>query len=246
MFEPVWRSALAVIMLATGTAGAPMREPTAVKLLSTSHSAFRIVQGGREIGEEAFDKRTYNNNTIVFQATMTLAPAPGVNLDESVDLTLEEESYFPRSFRSSKKIAQGAESFTHTISVDMYANVAVVESELRGTRETRRVVVPAGIAVQSVGAVFYWYQTLFWYDREQGGRQRFQWLDPVSTVLGSGEIRMTGEETLVVLGKKTKVAVFNAEREKLGASTIYVDAKGRIVKCEQNMTTFELVEQSDK
>jgi hypothetical protein len=58
-------------------------------------------------------------------------------------------------------------------------------------------------------------------------------------------MRLVGEDTLTVLGKKTPVAVFAAEREALGETTLYVDGAGLIVKCEQNMSTFELVEQRD-
>jgi hypothetical protein len=250
MFEAGWRSgvtAAAAIALATGAlADTPMHQKKAVKLLSSSHSAYRLVQGEREVGKESFERSTYSDNTIEIRADLTLAPAPDARVEQKVDLKLEEESYFPRSFRSTKTVIHGSGQFDHTISVDMFANVAVIGSTIRGASQTRRVVVPAGVAVQELGAVFYWYQTLFWYDRELGGRQRFQWLDPVSGTVGSGEIVLAREETLKVLGKNTKVAVFTAEREKLGEATLYVDAKGRIVRCEQNMTTFELVEHTEK
>jgi hypothetical protein len=249
MFEPGWRKRAAV-WVAVGCAAAtvaatPMHEPKAVKLLSTSRSAFRIVQGDHEVGKESFERRTYSNNTIVIQGSVALEPGPNLSVNEKIDLTLEEESYFPRSLQSTKTMTHGSESFDHKVSVEMFANVAVIESELRGAAGTRRVVVPTGLAVQGVGPLLYWYQTLFWYDRELGGRQRFQWLDPTTGTVDSGEIRLDREETLKVLGKKTKVSVFVAERPTLGEATLYVNAKGLIVKCEQNMSTFELVQQSD-
>ena len=249
MFERGWRNEVAVWVAIGCAAGAlaatPMHEKKAVKLLATSRSTFRIVQGDREVGKESFERRTYNDNTIVIQGNVALEPGPGLRVDEKIELTLEEESYFPRSFQSTKTVTHGSEQFDHKLSVEMFANVAVIGSEIRGAADTRRVVVPAGLAVQGVGALLYWYQTLFWYDRELGGRQRFQWLDPMTGTVGSGEIRLVGEETLKVMGKKTTVAVFAAERETLGEATLYVNARGLIVKCEQNLSTFELVEQSD-
>jgi hypothetical protein len=181
----------------------------------------------------------------VIQGNVLLEPGPNVRVNEKIDLTLEEESYFPRSLQSVRTMSHGSESFDHKVSVEMFANVAVIGSEIRGVADTRRIVVPTGLAIQGIGALLYWYQTLFWYDKELGGRQRFQWLDPVTGNVGSGEIRLVREETLKVLGKKTKVAVFSAEREGMDEAALYVNAKGLIVKCEQNMSTFELVAQSD-
>lgn len=249
MYEPGSRNQAAVwaaIACATVTlAATPMHEQKAVKLLATSKSTFRIIQGDHEVGKESFERRTYSNNTIVIQGNVTLEPGPDMRVNDKIDLTLEEESYFPRSLQSVRTVTRGSESFDHKISVDMFANVAVIGSEVRGLSETRRVIVPTGLAVQSVGPVLYWYQTLFWYDRELGGRQRFQWLDPLTGAVGSGEIRLLREDTLKVMGKKTKVSVFSAEREGMDEAALYVNAKGLIVKCEQNLSTFELVEQSD-
>jgi hypothetical protein len=249
MFEPGWRNQVAVwvaIGCAAGTlAATPMHEPKAVKLLATSRSTFRIIQGDHEVGKESFERRTYNNNTIVIQGKVALEPGPNLRVNEAIDLTLEEESYFPRSLQTTRTVTHGTESFDHKISVEMFANVAVIKSEIRGAQETRRVVVPTGLAVQGDGALLYWYQTLFWYDRELGGRQRFQWLYPMTGAVDAGEIRLVREESLKVLGKKTTVSVFLAERETLGEATLYVNAQGLIVKCEQNLSTFELAEQSD-
>ncbi len=249
MYEPDWRNQVAVwaaVACAAGTmAATPMHAQKAVKLLATSKSTFKIVQGDHEAGKESFERRTYSNNTIVIQGNVLLEPGPDVRVNDKIDLTLEEESYFPRSLQSVRTVTRGTESFDHKISVEMFANVAVIGSEIRGLGDTRRVIVPTGLALQSVGPVLYWYQTLFWYDRELGGRQRFQWLDPTTGAVGSGEIRLVREDTLNVMGKKTKVSVFSAEREGMDEAALYVNAKGLIVKCEQNLSTFELVEQSD-
>jgi hypothetical protein len=159
---------------------------------------------------------------------------------------LEEESYFPRSYRAEKTITQPDDEFQHNVSVDMVANVAVLGSEIRGQKNTRRAVVPAGIAIQEVGTVYQWHQVLFWVDPAGQGRQKFQWLDPGSGAVESGEIYVAEPATIVVLGKKTAVTVYKAERERLGPATIYVDAKKRIVKVEQNMMTYRLDQWSEE
>jgi hypothetical protein len=171
---------------------------------------------------------------------------PGVTMTVKSEMVVEEESYFPRSYRAAKTITQPTDVFEHVVTVDMYANVAVLGSELKGSKDTRRVVVPAGTAISEVGMLYPWYQLLFWIDPKSDVRQRIQWIDPGSAVIDSGEMYAAGQATIDVLGKKTKVTVYKAERERLGEATLYVDAKKRIVKAEQNMVTYRLVEWSEE
>jgi hypothetical protein len=247
MFAITWASAAAVAVALSGAsppAGTPVHKRAPVKLKSVERSVYTMTQGGHNVGREAIERSTFDDNRVVFHVESEFDPAPGVTMAQKSDLTLEEESYFPLSLRVAKTVSQGKETFDHTMSVDMFANVAVIETELRGVKETRRVVVPAGTPIQEIGAVFYWYQELFWYDRKAGQHQRFQWLDPSAGTVASGELYVDGADTLTVMGKKTPVTVFKADRDKIGPATLYVDANNRIVKCEQNMVDFLLVEQS--
>jgi hypothetical protein len=225
-------------------AAAPGKERSVGKLASATRAAYRIVQGDREMGRESYEQRVYDNNTIVFAADNSISFAQGAAMSQKVELTLDEESRFPRSLHVVKTVQQPDGSFEHRIDVTLFANVAVVASELRGVGESRRIVVPTGTAIQDLGALFYWYPILFWYDRDTGGHQRYQWLDPSSVRVETGEMVQAGEDTLAVLGEKTPVAVFKVERERLGPATLFVDAHGTIVRCEQNMSVFELVEYS--
>ena len=88
--------------------------------------------------------------------------------------------------------------------------------------------------------LYPWYQLLFWIDPSSEARQRIQWLDPSSGAVDTGEMYVAGQTTIDVLGKKTKVTVYKAERQRLGSATLYVDAKKRIVKAEQSMLTYRL------
>jgi len=54
-------------------------------------------------------------------------------------------------------------------------------------------------------------------------------------------LKLDKEETIRVMGKKSKVSVFQVEREKLGPAKLWVDKQGTIVRGEQNMFTYELV-----
>ncbi len=236
---------LAIAVASPAFATPPMHPTKEASVVSTARAKYTIVQGDQAIGHEAMTRRVFDNNTIRFEAENVITN-PAVTMTTRSELTIEEESYFPRSYRADKTITQPDEEFVHALTVDMYANVAVLGSELRGTKDSRRVVVPAGTAIQEVGTIYPWYQLLFWIDPASEGRHRIQWLDPSSGAVDAGELYIAGQETIVVLGKKTRVTVYKAERERLGAATLYVDAKKRIVHAEQNMLTYRLDQWSEE
>jgi len=215
------------------------------RVVSTARAKYSIVQNDQDAGYESVTRRVFDDNTIRFEAEDVIRNV-AVTMTAKSELVLEEESYFPRRYRVEKTIAQPNEEFVHVLTVDMFANVAVLGSELRGTKDSRRVVVPAGTAIQEVGQLYSWYQLLFWIDPALQSRQKITWIDPSSGALATGEMYITGEETIPVMGKKTRVTVYKAERERLGAATLYVDAKKRIVKLEQNMMTYRLDKWSEE
>lgn len=214
-----------------------------VKLTSTVTGEYRIMQDKNKMGSEKIEKKTFDNNTILFTIDAVLAYGPGVTMTQHIELTVEEESYFPRTLHITKTVSQpnGSETFTHKIDVEMFSNVAVVNTLLRDQPGAKQVVVPTGVAIEDLGVLAYLYQTLFWYDKESGGEQRFQWLDPIAGEVHSGDIKTDPDTTIPVLKKKTKVSVYQIDRERLGPATLWVDSKGFIVRGEQNMFTYELV-----
>ncbi|HEU4928645.1 MAG TPA: hypothetical protein VFU38_02360 [Candidatus Krumholzibacteria bacterium] len=238
-------AAAAITAASAFAIAAPMRTVKEPALLSTERATYAILQDNQEVGKESFVRRVFDNNTIRFEVEHVLRN-PAVTMTTKGELVLEEESYFPRSYRAEQTVTQPDDEFVHTVTVDMFANVAVMGSELRNTTSSRRIVVPAGIAIQTVGTVYQWFQVLFWIDPNGAGRHKFQWLDPSSGAVQSGEMYVAEPETIDVLGKKTKVTVYKAERERLGQAVLYVDAKKRIVKVEQNMMTYRLDQWSEE
>jgi hypothetical protein len=244
MSAPGSRSAIIAVVLAACAAGAraetPMHAKKPVRLLSTVHAAYRVVQQDTEVGTESWERRTYDNNTVTYDVASTVRMG-GAAVSKKVRLVLDDESYFPRSFRSEQAIVQGADTTRITFTAEVFSNVVVVGSDMRGRTDSRRIVVPAGLPIMELGTVYAWYQVLFWTDRTSRDHQRFEWLDPQRNVVESGEIYLAGEQSIDVLGKKTPVSVLKAERERLGPAQLFVDSQGRIVRCEQNVTIFELV-----
>jgi hypothetical protein len=232
-------------LLPPAFAGPRQKKP--VKLMSTQRTEYRIVQNKKELGKESVEKKTFDNNTVVFTIDGTMGYGEGITMRQHAELTVEEESYFPRALHIVKDIdnKDDSQDFEHKVDVEMFSNVAVLSSDLRGQVGSRRVVVPTGVAIVDLGVISYLYQTLFWYDKETAGNQRFQWLDPISGSVSSGELKLEGEATITVMGKKTKASVFKMEREKLGPATVWVDKQGTIVRGEQNLFTYELVKKTN-
>jgi hypothetical protein len=223
-------------------AAMPAHQKKAVKLTSTLTTEYRVVQDKKQMGSEKIVKKVYDNNTIVFTVDASLSYGPGVIMKQHVELTVEEESYYPRTLHIVKTVEQpDGQKFDHTIDVEMFSNVAVMTSMLRDQAGSKRAVVPTGVPIEDLGVIAYLYQTLFWYDKDSGGEQRFQYLDPIGGEVHSGDIKMDADTTIPVLKKKTKVSVFQIDRERLGPATLWVDAKGVIVRGEQNLFTYELV-----
>ncbi len=213
-----------------------------VKLTSTLVTEYRIVQDKKQMGKERIEKKVFDNNTVVFTMDGDMEYGQGVTMKQHCELTVEEESYFPRTLHIVKQVSQpDGQTFEHKIDVEMFSNVAVVTSVLRDQSGSRRAVVPTGVSIQDLGVLGYLYQALFWYDKDTGGEQRFQYLDPIGVEVHSGDIKMDPEATIPVLKKKTKVSVFQIARERLGAATLWVDSKGVIVRAEQNLFVYELI-----
>ncbi|HEX5132524.1 MAG TPA: hypothetical protein VFX92_08560 [Candidatus Krumholzibacteria bacterium] len=246
MFAAAWRSALIIVAVLASAAGAetPMHQRKPVRLLSTLHAMYTMSQGDSKVGTETIDRRVYDDNRVELTSTQVTTTG-GVPLTQESKLELDEESYFPRKFRSEKTLVQPTDTLRYVFTVDMYANVAVIGSESRGRGDSRQLVVPAGTAIVEVGAVYGWYEMMFWVDTTTEQRQRIQWLDPQAVRVEAGEIYKTGEEELAVLGKKIKVAVFKADRERVGEARVFIDGEGRIVRLEQNMTVYQLTEWSE-
>jgi hypothetical protein len=222
--------------------GANPRQRKVGKVTSTLRTQYRIVQDSKERGTETIEKKIFDDNTILYTMDATMKYGPGIGMDQHVELTVEEESYFPRVLHVRKKVMQpDSTSFEHVLDVEMFSNVAVLSSAMNKQGSSKRVVVPTGTSIIDVGILGYMYQTLFWYDRELGGEQRFQYMDPISGGVSGGVLKLEKEETIRVMGKKSKVSVFQVEREKLGPAKLWVDKQGTIVRGEQNMFTYELV-----
>lgn len=220
--------------------GPHQKKPVAVR--TEQRTEYAIVQDKKKVGSEKVDKKVFDNNTILFTIDADMTYGVGVTMVQHCELTVEEESYYPRSLHITKTVHQpDGKTFEHKIDVEMFSNVAVVTSTLNDVAGGKNLVVPTGVPIEDLGILGYLYQTLFWYDRETGGEQRFQWLDPIGLVVNSGTIKLDPDTTIAVMKKKIPVSAYRVERDKIGPASLWVDKDGVIVRAEMNFFTYELI-----
>jgi len=212
------------------------REPT-----ESVNMVYRLTQGEREVGAETVTRTTFSDNTVEFDAVSDMTFADNMRMVTTVLLTLEEESYFPRSLRLSKLMDSGTTSFEHKTNIDMVSNVAIVTTELNKKHESYKRVLPLGTPFIEIGIVHYVYQLLFWYDDRTGGRQNFQLYDLPSGKLEGAVINRVEKQTIEVMGESVEAWLYELEREKMKFS-FHADADGRILRLEQPTMIFELTE----
>lgn len=219
----------------------PPRKPR--KALDVTRWSYSIVQGGQDKGTESGVKTEYNDNTVTFDVVLDMTPAENTGMKETVDLTVQADSYFPLRFSMVKKVRMGESGTELHTDIEMFANLAVVKTTTPGSSGTRKVVVPTGAAFVETGTVYSYYQLLFWYNRELGGWQNFDALDVGSGKAETVGLYLTGQDTVTVSGSEYPVDVFKLRREKFEV-TLYVDDQERMVRVEQNLMTFDLTDWS--
>jgi hypothetical protein len=210
------------------------------KLVEAHTATYRITQGENEIGSEAVTVRTFNTNTVVYEARITIHHTDDIGYDETSRLEVEEDSYFPRAFATTREMWHADARFTHSVSVEMFGNLAVADTRLRDKTERRRLVVPAGTAIVATGVLHLFEQLLAVYNEETGGRQSFQLLDALTSRTEQVVVGRVGPEETSVAGETVATTMYTVDREKFTVK-IFVDDGGRVVRGEMTMMVYELV-----
>lgn len=249
-FERTACFAAAAGLLLTGAgsvaAGQDMHRAAEPKeLVRTVTASYKITQSGKDFGSEKVTRREYNNNTVEFVSVVTLVPAEGVEIRLETELVLEAESYFPMSHRLKKNVTQGGSQLTQETEIELFANVAVIRSRRGESEEVEKKILPAGAALVAGNGCYYFYQLIFWYDRNLGGRQTFDIFDLDQETSQPGVLLMAPMDNIEVMGKSTPVVLCVLEREKRKPTEIFLDENDRIVRLDQNFMIYELTDWSE-
>ncbi len=239
-------TALFIIVVATvvnsPTFGAGKRQPrVANEVVAIAYDAF---QAGQPVGTIAFDRTTYSDNTIEYTGTINITPIEKMVLVTEFEYEVQEESLFPRRYFAKKTVdnqmAPEAKPFESTTLIEMFTNVAVVNSEVSGGKSRTVHRLPTGTAFIEREMVFQLEQLAFWYNEDLGGRQEFDLFDPSNMQQERVLFVNLGKKTIETLSGDQDATHYSLEREKY-ALDVYIDERGRIVRVVQFQSVFDLV-----
>lgn len=208
-------------------------------LIRESTDTYDIVQADRQVGRETVTRSEFDDNTTRFEARTEMQMSHGAKVETDNDLLLEEDSHFPLKFKMKRVVRQENMEVEQTMDIDMVSNVAVIRAVTNENEVVSRKILPTGTAIIDMMTAHQYYQPLYWYNRDSGGVQVFNVLDPLLKKEYSATMRFQQEETIEIDGKPVAASRFEYTREKLTAH-LWVDANDRIVKVEQGFMIFTL------
>ena len=162
-------------------------------------------------------------------------------MTQEMELVIEEESHFPRSYRVNKKMRQAQTAIDQRFSVEIFANVARVEKEIDGVVETHNLVMPTGTPLVESSVIHPVHQLLFWYDHERGGRQPFRVFEISHSAPSEVVLERLERQTVALDGEELEVNTFALDWS-THKVRYYVDDDGRIVAADMGYMRAELHE----
>lgn len=214
------------------------------ELIGTVTAKYAIFQADQEIGSESVTRYDYDDNSVVFESKTEMHYTHGAEMYVETTLTSEEESRFPMRYHMTKKMSQGGHDIEDIIDIEWFANVAVVVRTVQGATDTTRLTVPTGTAVFDPVVAYQLYTPLFWYNRDAGGTQSFNTLDPALRAVHTAILKDQTQEEIEIGGETLDVTRYEFDRDRIQFK-VYVDVEGRIVKVDQGYLIYVLSEWSE-
>jgi hypothetical protein len=228
---------LGVIIPGAVTSGAPKKVSSGAEVTARFEGAYEIFQLDKKIGTEKFTKVVHDDNTVEFTSQSSLSFSGRDTFKEKTSLVLQEDSYFPRKYRS-EKIARG---FVQEITLEMIANVANIRTATtRDTSAEMRAFSTGSICLEG-GLAYQFEQVVRRYDSSRGGKQRVLFFDPISKKEGSLTIEAVATVDTTLAGKKQSVTVYSITKNPGGAMKVYADKKNNVLRVVDDLQKMRFV-----
>ena len=216
----------------------------------TVQGAYEVRKSGSPAGREDFVRTYMSNNTVIYESVFEVVEGGGVTVSGNNKLEVEEDSGFPRSYYTHRRVQSAKGETVREVTVQVYANVAVV-SERQGDDETRRIVaLPTGCLFVEGNIGHHLSAVLARYDSSAGGKQTFRAFDPLGVATTDVALELVGDSTLVDAGGSSGVGSPTGRmvhyRYFAGtspAADFFVDARGAIVRIDASFgdTKYALI-----
>jgi hypothetical protein len=194
----LWAAASALALFPGGVLGGGGKmELPPVTVRYIVQGAYEVRKSGSPAGREDFIRTYMSNNTVVYESVFDVIESKDVTVSGNNKLEIEEDSGFPSSYYTSRRVHKSGGETGREVSVHMYANVAVV-SERQGDDEKRRIVeLPTGCLFVEGNIAHHIAAVLDRYDREAGGKQTFRAFDPLGVGTTDVSVELVGDTTFV-------------------------------------------------
>lgn len=200
---------------------------------STVKGQFEVKRGGEVVGVEDFIRTTYTNNIVVVETVYEVLERDSVMVSGNNRLEYEDDSGFPRKYYSYRRSAHPSEEHTVEVTVDLYANVAVIE-ESQDERGRRTVLeLPTGCLFVEGNIANQLSNVLARFNPGVGGKQGFRAFDPLGGATTEVSLEVAGDSTFVSpgwAGTGEKVSWYRYHAGRYPGIDLFVDVNGVITK----------------
>jgi hypothetical protein len=190
-------TAVLAVNLIAGYAAAGKMESPEPTVKSTVKGQYEISRSGEVVGVEDFIRTTFSNNVVVVETVYEVFEKDSVMVSGNNRLEYQEDSGFPRKYFSHRRTAIPTKEHTIEVTIDLFANVAVID-ERQDERERRRVLeLPAGCLFVEGNIANQLSSVLERFNFAVGGKQGFRAFDPLGGATTEVAIKAAGDSTFV-------------------------------------------------
>ncbi len=223
--------------LVAGYAAAGKMESPEPTVKSTITGQYQISRSGEVVGVEDFTRTTFSNNIVFVETVYEVFEKDSVMVSGNNRIVYQEDSGFPSKYFSHRRTANPTEEHTIEVTIDLFANVAVID-ERQDERGRRRVLeLPAGCLFVEGNIANQLSSVLDRFSFARGGKQAFRAFDPLGGATTDVAIEAAGDSTFVsptwVRAEKQKgetVARYRYSAGRYPGIDLFVDANGVITK----------------
>ncbi len=218
-------------------------EPTVKSLVK---GQYEVRRGGEIAGVEDFIRTTYTNNVVVVETVYEVLERDSVMISGNNRLEYEEDSGFPRKYYSYRRSAFPGEEHTIEVTIDLFANVAVID-ESQDERGKRTVVaLPTGCLFVEGNIANQLSGVLARFNPNGGGKQAFRAFDPLGGATTEVSLETAGDSTFVSPDwagaekqKEEKVSWYRYHTGRYPGVDLFVDSNGIITRINSNHHDLE-------
>jgi hypothetical protein len=226
-----WLLLLCAAVVVPGEASGGKMELPPVEVRFTVRGAYDIRKSEESIGREDFIRTSLSNNIAIYESVFEVIEGESTIVAGNNRLELEEDSGYPRSYYTQRRTRSPNGETMREVTVEMYANVAVVSERRDGYEGRREITLPTGCLFVEGNTAAHVALVLDRYDYDAGGLQTFRAFDPLGVAMTDVTLESAGDSIPSEAGAESGGNTLRHLHYQTGGSPrvdVYVDQEGRV------------------